>query len=87
MFEPQNHHALWMTGFDEFGPQNSAVAVPEGTDGDTRRDHEGCVKVKQLRMKDMTVGSKTLELVHFTPGGVDRLYANRGSLKSENNPL
>jgi hypothetical protein len=29
--------ALWMSSFGEFGPQNSAVAVPEGTGGGTRR--------------------------------------------------
>ena len=30
-FGSQNHPALRMAGFAEFGPQNSAVAVPEGT--------------------------------------------------------
>jgi hypothetical protein len=30
--DPQNHPALLMVGFAEFGPQNSAVVVPEGTD-------------------------------------------------------
>jgi hypothetical protein len=30
-FGPQNHPALRMAGFAEFGPQNSVVAVPEGT--------------------------------------------------------
>jgi hypothetical protein len=54
-FGPQNHPAL---GFAEFGPQNSAVAVPEGTCDGTRRDRGGCVKVKQLRVKDMAVGLK-----------------------------
>jgi hypothetical protein len=48
-----------MPGFAEFGPQNSAVAVPEGTGGGTRRDRGGCVKAKQLRVKDVAVGSKT----------------------------
>jgi hypothetical protein len=48
-----------MAGFAEFGPQNLAVAVPEGNGGDTRRDRGGCVKVKQLRVKDLAVGSKT----------------------------
>jgi hypothetical protein len=48
-----------MAGFTKFGPQNSAVAIPEGTDGGTRRDRGGCVKVKQLRVKDVAVGSKT----------------------------
>jgi hypothetical protein len=58
-YRPQNHLALRMTGFTEFGPQNSAVAVPEGTGGGTRRDRGGCVKAKQLRVKDVAVGSKT----------------------------
>jgi hypothetical protein len=48
-----------MPGFAEFGPQNSAVAVLEGTCGGTRRDRGGCVKAKQLRLKDVSVGSKT----------------------------
>jgi hypothetical protein len=48
-----------MAGFAEFGPQNSAMAVPMGTSGGTRRDRGGCVKAKQLRMKDVAVRSKT----------------------------
>jgi hypothetical protein len=52
-FGPQNHPALRMPGFAKFGPQNSAVAVPEGTGGGTRRDRGGCVKAKQLRVKDV----------------------------------
>jgi hypothetical protein len=48
-----------MAGFAEFGPQNSAVAVPEGTGGGTLRDRGGCVNSKQLRVKDVAVGSKT----------------------------
>jgi hypothetical protein len=48
-----------MPGFAEFGPQNSEVAVPEGTGGSTRCDRGGCIKVKQLRVKDVAVGSKT----------------------------
>jgi hypothetical protein len=58
-FGPQNHPVLWMAGFVEFGPQNSTVAVPKGTGGGTRCDCGGCVKVKQLRVKDVAVGSKT----------------------------
>jgi hypothetical protein len=58
-FGPQNHPTLRMVGFAEFGPQNSAVAVLEGTGGGTRRDRGGCVKAKQLRVKDVVVGSKT----------------------------
>jgi hypothetical protein len=48
-----------MVGFVEFGPQNSAVAVLEGTSGGTRRDCGGCVKAKQIRVKDVAVESKT----------------------------
>jgi hypothetical protein len=55
-FRPQNHSSLWMPDFAEFGPQNSAVAVPEGTGGGTRRDRGGCIKAKQLRVKDVAVG-------------------------------
>jgi hypothetical protein len=58
-FGPQNHPALQMVGFAEFGPQNSTVAVPEGTSGGTRHDRRGCVKAKQLHVKDVAVGSKT----------------------------
>ena len=46
-------------GFAEFGPQNSAAMVPEGTGGGTWHDRGGCVKAKQVRMKDVAVGSKT----------------------------
>jgi hypothetical protein len=46
-------------GFAEFGPQNSVVAVPEGIGGSTWRDHGGCIKAKQLRVKDVAVRSKT----------------------------
>jgi hypothetical protein len=63
------------------------AAVLEGTDGGTWHDHRGCVKVKQPHVKDVAIGSKTLELVHLAPGGVDRLYVNRASLGSVNNPL
>jgi hypothetical protein len=58
-FGPQNHPALRMSGFAEFGPQKSAMAVLEGTGGGTRHDRGGCVKAKQLRVKDVVVGSKT----------------------------
>jgi hypothetical protein len=56
-----NHPALRMMGFAEFGPQNSASTVPETerTVGGTWRDHRRCVKAKQLRMKDVIVGSKS----------------------------
>jgi hypothetical protein len=86
-FGPQNHPTLQMVGFAVFGPQNSAAAIPEGTGGSTWRDRGGCVMVKQLRVKVVVVGSKSQELVHFALGGVDRLYVNRGSLGSDNNPL
>jgi hypothetical protein len=58
-FGSQNHPALWMAGFAEFGPQNSAETVPEGIGGSTRHDRGGCIKAKQLRVKDVAVGSKT----------------------------
>jgi hypothetical protein len=48
-----------MSGFAEFRPQNSAVAVLEGTGGGMRRNRRGCVKAKQLRVKDVAFGSKT----------------------------
>jgi hypothetical protein len=48
-----------MASFAEFGPQNSAAMVPEGTGGGTWHDRGGCVKAKQVRMKDVAVGSKT----------------------------
>jgi hypothetical protein len=48
-----------MAGFAEFGPQNSAMAVLKGTSGGTRHDRGGCVKAKQLCVKDVAVGSKT----------------------------
>ena len=66
-FGPQNHQALRMAGFAEFGYQNLAVAVPEGTGGGTWRDRGGCIKVKQLHVKDVADGSKSQELVHFGP--------------------
>jgi hypothetical protein len=47
------------TGFAEFGPQNSVVAVPEGIGGSKQHDRGGCIKAKQLRVKDVAVGSKT----------------------------
>jgi hypothetical protein len=58
-FGSQNHPALRMAGFAEFGPQKSAVAVPEGIGGSTRHDRGGCIKAKQLRVKDVAVGLKT----------------------------
>jgi hypothetical protein len=57
--EPQNHPALRMTGFTEFGPQNSVAAVQEGTDDSTWCHIEGCVKTKQLRVERVVVGSET----------------------------
>jgi hypothetical protein len=86
-FGPQNLPALHMAGFAQFGPQNSATVVLEGTGGVTWRDPRGCIKAKQLHVKDMAVESKTYELVHFAPSGMDRLYVNMSSLGSENNPV
>jgi hypothetical protein len=57
--EPQNHPALQMESFAEFGPQNLAVAIPEGTGGGTWRHSEGCVKVKQLCVERVVVASIT----------------------------
>jgi hypothetical protein len=48
-----------MAGFAEFGPQNSVVVVPKGTGGGTWYNRGGCIKAKQLRVKDVAVGSKT----------------------------
>jgi hypothetical protein len=76
-----------MTSFAEFRAQNSAVVVPEGTGGGTWRDRGGCVKAKQICVKDVAVGFKTYKLVHFAPGGVNRLYVNRSILGSEKNPI
>jgi hypothetical protein len=36
-FGPQNHLALRMTGFAEFGSQNSAAMVPVGIGGGTTK--------------------------------------------------
>jgi hypothetical protein len=58
-FGSQNHPVLRMAVFAEFGPQNSAVVVPEEIGDGTRHDRGGCIKVKQLRVKDVVVGSKT----------------------------
>jgi hypothetical protein len=58
-FRHQNHPALRMSGFAKFGPQNLTASVPEGTSGGTWRDRGGCVKAKQLRVKDVSIGLKT----------------------------
>jgi hypothetical protein len=58
-FGSQNHPALRMACFAEFGPQNSAVAVSERIGGGTWHDRGGCIKAKQLRVKDVAVRSKT----------------------------
>jgi hypothetical protein len=55
----KNTQRYGCASFAEFVPQNSAVVVPEGTGGGTWRDRGGCVKAKQLRVKDVVVGSKT----------------------------
>jgi hypothetical protein len=54
-FGPQNHQVRRMVGFAEFGPQNSVVAVPKGSGSSTWRDRRGCVKAKQLLVKDVVV--------------------------------
>jgi hypothetical protein len=69
-----------MAGFAEFGPQNSVAVVPVEISGGTWHHNEGCVKAKQLRVERVSVGSKTLELVHFAPSGVDMIYVKRDSL-------
>jgi hypothetical protein len=73
---PQNHPTLRMAGFSEFGPQNSAAMVLVGISGGTWHRSEGCIKVNQLRVERVAVGSKTKELVYFASSGVDRLYVN-----------
>ena len=57
--ELQNHPALRMTGFAEFGPHNSATVVPKGTSGSTCRHKEECVKVKHLHVERVAAGLKT----------------------------
>jgi hypothetical protein len=63
------------------------MVVPAGIGGSTWCHHEGCVKVKQLRVERVAVKSISQELVHFAPDRVDMLYVSRGSLESNNNPL
>jgi hypothetical protein len=41
--------------FDWVWPQSPTVAVPMGTGSGTWRDHGGCIKAKQLRVKSVTV--------------------------------
>jgi hypothetical protein len=55
----KNHPVLQMVGFGDFGPQNSVAVVPKGTNGDMCHHIEGCVKVKQLHVEHVVVGSKT----------------------------
>jgi hypothetical protein len=57
--ELQNHPALQMAGFAEFGPHNSATAVLKGTSGSTWRHKEECVKVKHLHVEHVAAGLKT----------------------------
>jgi hypothetical protein len=88
VLKPQNHPALRMSGFALFGPQNSVMAVPEGTDGGTWHHSEGRIKANEAtscgacgrRIENLGVGI-------FCPSRVDRLYVNRGSLRNRNNPL
>jgi hypothetical protein len=44
--------------FVEFGPQNSVMAVPEGTCGATWHHTEGSIKTKQLHVERMVIGQK-----------------------------
>jgi hypothetical protein len=79
--EPQKiaqQYGRWVV--DRAWPQNSAVAVPTRSGGGTWHHSKGCVKANQLRVERMTIGSKTQELVHFSPGGVDKLMYPRGTL-------
>jgi hypothetical protein len=46
-------------GFAEFRPQNSAMAVLEGTIGGSWCQRKGCFKEKQFRVERVIVGSKT----------------------------
>jgi hypothetical protein len=55
-FRPQNHPTLRMTGFAEFGPQNSVAVVSEGTSGGMWQHSEACVKAKQFHMERVAVG-------------------------------
>jgi hypothetical protein len=48
-----------MAGFAEFGPQNLAAAILEGTGGGTWHHNERCVQAKQIRVESMVIGSKT----------------------------
>jgi hypothetical protein len=56
--EPENHSALRMAGFAEFGPQNSVVAIPQGTGDGMWRHNKGCIKAKQFCVERVAVGSK-----------------------------
>jgi hypothetical protein len=58
-FRPQNHPALQMADFTEFGPQNSMVAVQVGIGGGMWHHSEGCVRAKQLCVECIVAGSKT----------------------------
>jgi hypothetical protein len=57
--EPQNHPALRMVSFAEFGHQNLAMTVLEGTGVRPWCPNGGCVTVKQLCVEHVVVGSKT----------------------------
>jgi hypothetical protein len=43
-------------GFSEFGPQNSTMAVLEGTGSGMWHHSEGCVKAKQLHVELVSIG-------------------------------
>jgi hypothetical protein len=63
----KNHPTLQTTGFAVFGPQNSAVVVPEGINGGTWCHNKGCVEANQLRVEHVAIGSNLQKLVNFTP--------------------
>jgi sarcosine oxidase delta subunit len=66
--EPQNHLAVRIAVFAQFGPQNSVMAVPMGIKDVMWSHHGGCVEAKHLRVERMTIRSKSHELVYFAPG-------------------
>jgi hypothetical protein len=56
-FGPQNH-PTGMASLAEFGPENSVAVVLKGIGGGTWHEREGCVKAKQLCVKDVSIKSK-----------------------------
>jgi hypothetical protein len=61
-FGPQNHLALPIAGFAEFGSQNSVATVTVEIGGGTwhhRLHSKVCVKAKQLCVERVAIGLKT----------------------------